>query len=109
MYLFIINGQFFSTTGSICAQVTKERESIVEFLSCNVDPEGFATELEIIGLINKDIREEAEVATITTRKRIRPVIKAVITKLELNEENADKFKIVLKKFRLLDDLMHIIT
>ena len=98
----------FSTTG-IHAQVFKEQENIIEFLSVNVDPEGLATELEIVGLINRDVREEAEVKTITTRKRIRPVMKAVLSKLELSEESADKFKNVLKKLAVLDDLLPIIT
>ena len=103
------NSSLFSTIGSIYAQVNKEREKIIEFLAANVTPDGFATELEIVGLISKDVREEAEVMTITTRKRIRPVMNAVISKLELSEENADKFKSVLKKFMVLDDLIEIIT
>ena len=74
-----------------------------------MSPEWFATELEIVGLISKDVREEAGVTTITTRKRIRPVMNAVISKLELSEENADKFKSVLKKLGILDDLIQIIT
>ena len=74
-----------------------------------MEPVEFATELEIVGLISKDIREEAEVTTITTRKRIRPVINAVVTELERNEENIGKFKQILKKFRVLEDLSCIIT
>ena len=109
MYEKLYHNSFSSTTGSIYVQVAKNREKIIEFLSANVSPEGFATELEIIGLINMDVREKAELTTYTKRERIRPVINAVITKLELNEENADKFKSVLKKLRVLADLRHMIN
>ena len=74
-----------------------------------MSPDRFATELEISGLINRDVREEAEVTTVATSRRIRPVMNAVITKLELSEENADKFKSVLKKLGVLDDLTQIIA
>ena len=99
----------FSTTGSINAQVCKEQENVIEFLSVNVHPERLATELEIVGLINRDTREEAEVKTNTTRKRIRPVMKAALSKLELSEESDDTFKSVLKKLGALDGVLPIIT
>ena len=89
--------------------MAEEREKIIKFLSVNVNPVELATELEIIGLINSHVRGQAELTTVPVPDRIRPVINAVISKLELNEENADKFKRVLKTLGVLEDLDPIIN
>ena len=88
--------------------MVERREKIIEFLSVNVNPVVLATKLEIIGLINSHVRELAELTTVPVSDRIRPVIKAVISKLELKEENADKFKSVLKNLEVLEDVLQII-
>ena len=84
------------------------REKIVDFLSENTDPEGLAASLEGKGLINKAIKDIARVQTHTKPQRIRPMIDAVISKIELNE-NFDKFVEVLKTEGGLDELIELIT
>ena len=89
--------------------MAKNREKIIEFLSANVSPEGLANQLQIAGLINTDVVGKAAVTAIPVADRIRPVIKAVISKLELSEENAEKFKRVLNTLGVLEDLDQIIN
>ena len=98
----------FSTTGSFYAKVEEKCEKIIDFLSVNVSPVGLATELEIAGLITKHVRGLADVTTVPVPERIRPVIVSVISRLKLKEENAEKFKSVLQKLEVLEDVMHII-
>ena len=105
LFIFMFSLELFSTPG----QVARKREEIIEFLSVNVSPERLAIELEIIGLINKDVREKAEVTTVPKSERIRPVINAVLSKLDLDEENVAKFKCVLKKLDVLEDLSKLIN
>ena len=89
--------------------MAENREKIIEFLSANVSPEGLANQLQIAGLINTDVVGKAAVTAIPVADRIRPVIKAVISKLELSEENAEKFKRVLNTLGVLEDLDQIIN
>lgn len=96
----------FSPTDSFCVQVEEKCDEIIDFLLKNaVSPEAFASKLENIGLINFNVREEAELPTIPKSKRMGTVMGAVISRLKLKEENTEKFKSVLKKFGLLEDIL----
>ena len=90
-------------------QVEEKCDEIIEFLLKNaVTPEEFATKLESVGLIGFRVREKAELSTVPKSERMRTVMVAVISKLKLNDENVDKFKSVLEKFEVLEDVSQII-
>ena len=67
-----------------------------------------ADKLVVAHLINDEIRHKALVKGVPTPENIRPMIDAVITRIELNVANYDKFISVLKQFESLDDLIHFI-
>ena len=100
----------FSSTGNFSVQVKEKCDDIIEFLLDNaVTPDGFATKLERIGLINKAVREKAELPTVPNSERMRTVMNAVISRLKVNEQNVEKFKSVLERFGLLEDVSQLIT
>ena len=84
------------------------QDIIIRFLATNVNPAGLADKLWISGLINEDIRDKALVVAVPVTDRIRPMIDAVITKIEVNVENFHTFIVVLRKMGGLDDLIHLI-
>ena len=109
IYKFIAIKRFFST-GSFYEQVKENCDEIIEFLLKNaVTPEALAPKLESVGLINFTVRERAELSTVPKSERMRTVMDAVISRLKLKEENAKKFKSVLNKFGVLEDIIHIMN
>ena len=87
----------------------RKRATIVRFLSVNVSPESLANKLRSVGLISDDIWRQAIMPFASTPQRIRPLIDAIISRIELNEKNYDKFISVLEEFGSLEDLIQYIT
>ena len=77
-------------------------DKIIHFLSANVSPDRLADTLFAAGLINDDIKAKALVTSITIPERIRPLVDAVVTRIELNAANYEKFITVLRQFKLED-------
>ena len=102
-----LNG--FSNAGlGVAERVSLKRDEIVHFLSTNVNPERLADKFRVAGLINDDIRWKALVTTIAIPERIRPMIDAIITRIELNVANYDTFISVLREFKSLEDFIQFI-
>ena len=78
---------------------------IIRFLAANVCPGGLADKLLTVGLISESVREKALVTGLPVSERIRPMIDAVITRIELNAAKYDLFISVLKHFGYLEDLV----
>ena len=85
-----------------------KRDQIISFLATNVSAGELADRLIVAGLIDDGIRHQALVRGVPTPENIRPMIDAVITRIELNVANYDKFISVLKQFRSLNDLIQLI-
>ena len=98
----------FLTAGEAHERVAQKRDKIINFLAANVSPGSLADKLREKHLINDEIRHKALVKGIPTPENIRPMVDAVITRIELNVANYDKFISVLKQFESLDDLIHFI-
>ena len=82
--------------------------TIVRFLAANVSPGGLADKLLVAGLINDDIREKARVTGLPVSETVRPMIDAVITRIELNAAKYDLFISVLRQLGSLEDLIQFI-
>ena len=89
-------------------RVVQKCDTIITFLATNVSPGGLADKLRGAGLINDEIRQLALVTGVPTTQNIRPMIDAVISRIELNEANYDKFISILKECGSLDDLIQFI-
>ena len=89
-------------------RVALNRDTIVRFLAANVSPGGLADKLLVAGLINDDIREKALVTGLPVSERIRPMIDAVITRIEQNAAKYDLFISVLRQFGSLEDFIQFI-
>ena len=87
----------------------QKRATIVYFLSVNVSPELFANKLRSVGLIGDDTWRRAIMPFSSTPKKIGPLIDAIISRIQLNEKNYDKFISVLEEFGSLEDLIQYIT
>ena len=79
-----------------------KRDKIVDFLSANVSAGTLGDKLFEAGLISDDIRLGGCVSRAHRSQKIGPMIDAVIARIELNEENYEKFKSVLKDFGFYD-------
>ena len=89
-------------------RVALNRDRIVRFLAANASPGGLADKLLVAGLISEGVRERALVAGLPASERIRPMIDAVITRIELNHAKYDLFISVLRQFGSLEDLVQYI-
>ena len=98
----------FPLTAGVYDRVALNRDRIVRFLAANVSPGGLADKLLVAGLISDDVRETALVAGLSVSERIRPMIDAVITRIELNHAKYDLFISVLRQFGSLEDLIQYI-
>ena len=84
------------------------RYKIVRFLAANVSPGALADKLLVAGLISDDVREKALVTGLPVSETVRPMIDAVITRIELNAAKYDLFISVLRQFGSLEDLIEYI-
>ena len=98
----------FPLPGGVYDQVALNRDTIVRFLAADVSPGALADQLLVAGLINDDIREKARVTGLPVSERIRPMIEAVIIRIELNAAKYDLFISVLRQFESLEDLIEFI-
>ena len=98
----------FPLTAGVYERVALNRDRIVRFLAANVSPGGLADKLLVAGLISEGVRETALVAGLPVSERIRPMIDAVITRIELNHAKYDLFISVLRQFGSLEDLVQYI-
>ena len=85
-----------------------KRDGIIRFLAANVSPGAFADKLQVADLITEHVREKALVTSVPGSDTIRPMIDAVLSRIELNEEIYDKFIGVLRQFQSFDDLIQFI-
>ena len=81
---------------------------IIRFLATNVSPGALADKLLVVGLISDGVREKALVTGLPVSETIRPMIDAVITRIELNAAKYDLFISVLRQFGSLEDLVQYI-
>ena len=88
-------------------KVAAKYDLIITTLSKTVSAETLADKLHVKRLIGDDIRSKAQVAGVGEDK-IRPVIDAVLSKIELNSANYDEFIGTLREFGDLEDLIECI-
>ena len=105
----IIITQFinFSST-PVYTRVSLKRDKIIRFLAADVSPGELADKLLVVGLIGENVRDKALVTSIPVYDTIRPMIDAVLSRIELNGEIYDKFIGVLRQFQSFDDLIQFI-
>ena len=88
-------------------KVAAKYDLIIRTLSKTVSAETLAGKFYAKLLIGDDICSKARVAGVAEDK-IRPVIDAVLSKIELNPAVYDKFIQILKEFQDLEDLIECI-
>ena len=81
---------------------------IVGFLATNVSPGTLADKLWVAELITEDIRDKASVMGLTDREKIRPMINAVLTQIDVNVANYTRFMRILRELGAMDDLVSVI-
>ena len=89
-------------------KVFSKFDVIVSFLATNSSPGTLASKLWTAGLINKDIKNKATVLGIDDEDKIRPMIDAVLSQIEMNTENYAKFIKILNDLGAMDDLVETI-
>ena len=89
-------------------RVARNRAKIVSFLAADVSPGGLADKLLVARLISAHVREKALVTGVAASDTIRPMVDAVINRIELNEANYGKFISVLREFESFEDLIQLI-
>ena len=89
-------------------KVFSKFDVIVSFLATNSSPGTLASKLWIARLINKDIKNKASVLGIDDENKIRPMIDAVLSQIEMNTENYAKFIKILNDLGAMDDLVETI-
>ena len=99
---------FFPPSGGAYDRVALNRDKIVRFLAADVSAGELADRLLVAGLISENVREKALVTGIAVSETIRPMIDAVVNRIELNEANYEKFICVLRQFGSLEDLIQFI-
>ena len=80
---------------------------IVQYLASSVNPARFADKLYVNNLITRENMENARILGITRSSLIRPLIAAVVTHVEINPANYDKFISILKEYGGLEDLVQV--
>lgn len=76
--------------------IHKHFSTIEEALAAQVDPTSFAQKLHSAGLVTSHILDQASLQTRTLPERIRPVIKAVQSQVELQASTYYDFAKVLE-------------
>ena len=99
---------FFPPSGGVYDRVALNRDKIVRFLAADVCAGELADKLLVAGLISENVREKALVTGVAVSETIRPMIDAVINRIELNEAKYEKFVCVLRQFGSLEDLIQFI-
>ena len=97
----------FPLTAGVYDRVTLNRDRILHFLAININPGTLADKLLVAGLINDDVREKALVTGLPVSETIRPMIDAVITRIDLNPVKYDLFISVLKQLGAEDLVQYI--
>ena len=100
------SGQLTDKTATVQyhARVFSKLNVIVSFLAANVSPGTLADELWVAALINQDIRDQASVMGLTNAEKIRPLIRAALSRIKINPANYRKFIAVLRNVEM-DDLV----
>ena len=98
----------FPLTAGVYERVALNRDKIVRFLSADVSAGELADKLLVAGLISEHVREKALVTGLPVSETIRPMIDAVVTRIELNAAKYDLFISVLRQFGSLEDLIQFI-
>ena len=88
--------------------MVKKSDVITHFLSSNVSPGRFADTLRDQDFITEDTWRKAHIPFITNSMKIRVLIEAVLSRINLDARNYDKFIAVLKQYGGLDDLITVI-
>ena len=84
-------------------------DQLIENLADITRAEVLADKLRRKRLITKGCWEEACLPTVTDSKRIRLLIRAVLSQVELNPANYDKFVSALREFEGLHDIVQLIA
>ena len=83
-------------------------DTITYYLAANIDPELLAAKLFAAKMISGNLVEEASVTTITKSRRIRPLVYAILSQVELNREKYVQFLNILEHIEGLDELVHLL-
>ena len=83
-------------------------ETVVSFLSNNIEPESLAGKLFAKGMISHSIAEKADVRGVTNSERIRPLIYAVISQVDKNTAKYGLFVNILEDEGGLDELVKLL-
>ena len=83
-------------------------DTATNYLAANIDPELLATKLLAAGMINRSLVEEAGMNTTAKSKRIRALMYAVLSLVELNSEKYGQFLDILEDMEGLDELVHLL-
>ena len=81
---------------------------IIRFLAQNIDPESLADKLFASRLISHSLVEEVGVSAITKSKRIRLLMNAMLSLVELNSEKYREFMNILEAIEGLDELVALL-
>ena len=83
-------------------------DKITHYLAVNIDPELLAVRLYASEMITHSLVEEASMNTIAKSKRIRVLMSAILSLVELNSEKYSQFLNVLEDIKGLDELVHLL-
>ena len=83
-------------------------DKIIHYLVVNIDPELLAVRLHASEMITHSLVEESSMNTIAKSKRIRVLMSAILSLVELNSEKYSQFLNVLEDIEGLDELVHLL-
>ena len=83
-------------------------DKITHFLAVNIDPELLAVRLYSSEMITDSLLEEASMNAIAKSKRIRALMSAILSLVELNGEKYGQFLNILEEIEGLDELVHLL-
>ena len=91
--------------------VAENIDVIVRFLATKVNPQQLADKLNQAGLINDYIKEKVSdsMTGVTISEKIKTMIDAVLSRIQLKATNYDKFVAVLTQLGSLEDLIEYIA
>ena len=81
---------------------------LIESLADTIPAENLADKLLKEKLITKWCWEEACLPTVARSQKIRPLIRAILSRVKLNDSNYDKFVSVLREIPGLQDIVQLV-
>ena len=83
-------------------------EVIVDFLSDNVQPERLAGKLFSASMITRSTAQKASMRGVTDSERIRPLVYAILSQVEKNSANFERFLNILEDEGGLEELVQLL-